>query len=145
MATLPELFALVHGVMAENWPSRLPVKITIYLHGGEAIELPVPPASAGSTPAGEVQAESEAGEEANHCIGDILTVLQTARHPMTGTRIMDALGRVNKTWSKRWVEKHLADMVKDGTLDNPKGVRPLGYCLPEWEAHGEAGGRSAGA
>lgn len=67
------------------------------------------------------------------CIGDILDVLEKASKPLTHSRIMAALAKAEKEWSDRTVAQYLANMVKDGTLQNPKDPRRPGYRLPEWE------------
>ena len=64
---------------------------------------------------------------------EILKVLRS-KSPLTGLLVLDELDRRGVKASKRTIDGHLADMVQDGTLLNPPGVKPQGYRLPPGEA-----------
>lgn len=126
-----ELLAVVRAWAQTNYPGCPVEYITIHLRF-----LPVPvqladsPVQLVERQEAEEPETTEPDQRHSRCIDDILDVLTKAGRPLTTTLIMSALGKAKKEWSQRYVEKLLAQMVRDGTIENPEGARPRGYRLP---------------
>jgi hypothetical protein len=60
---------------------------------------------------------------------DILATLRAVGKPMTTTRLLEEFAKQGLQWSDRAVKGHLAEMVKDGTLENAEDAKPRGYRL----------------
>lgn len=126
-----ELLALARAWAEANHPGCPLISITLRLqHLPLSIRLVNGPAI-GHEP--RVEEDERATEHFSQCIVDILTALETARKPLTETRLLAELARAGKEWGRRTVEGYLKQMVDDGTITNPKGAKPPGYRLPEWD------------
>src|SRR4051794_30452747 len=127
--TTAEVLSAVAAWAAESQPGLIPARLCVYFHGTSeptclhiptAIALPVrPPACEPRRPepCPEPPADvprDEKGPGVSQAVIDILTILQEAGRPMTGTRIMTEMARRGIEWSNRTVEMHLARMIEDG-------------------------------
>lgn len=126
----PELLACVRTYLALHHPGLVPSHLTVaFFNQAAPLQLPIGPALA---PTADAASQDErGGPRISPCAMDILDVLEAAGKPLATTALLAALARAGKEWSRSHVEKHLADMVRDGTLENPESARPRGYRLPE--------------
>jgi hypothetical protein len=86
---------------------------------------PAPPAAPASVE------DEQATRQRLQCAADILAVMGAKRRlPMTQTRLVFELKTAGKEHSPRIMSAALAEMVKDGTLENPPDAKPRGYRLP---------------
>jgi hypothetical protein len=127
--TTPELLAAVRAWAAVHYPSCPLEYITIHLR-----YLPVPVQLAeGPSVAPGVAQEASSGEKGpgiHRCTRDILRTLREAGKPLTKTRLLEEMERLGFEWSESMVCRRLAEMMSDGTLENPDDARPRGYRLP---------------
>lgn len=111
----------------------MPVQVVEH-SGGVLIPLPPHLMTGLDTAAAE---ETAAGHEHfSKCILDILETLEEAKKPLTETRLLSAMWKAGREWSKTTVETYLKMMMEDGTIENPKDGKPRGYRLPEWDTQG---------
>ncbi len=130
MTTTPELLAALRSWLADQAPGLVPSHISVHFFNHPTpMQLPFGPAIAPPAPT----EDDGNGRRHSKCIDDILDVLTKAKKPLTTTLILSELAKAGKEWSERYVSKLLAEMVRDGTLDNPSGVRPRGYRLADVE------------
>lgn len=93
-------------------------------------------------PIGSPRTETETElEERGHggldaCTRDILGALRSSSRPLTKTRLLEVMmERLHRgeggEWSERTVCRRLAELLADGTIENPSDARPRGYRLAE--------------
>jgi hypothetical protein len=96
-------------------------QVVLNRRGRPVLVLPLPASPA----SGDVK-----GAGLSACVRDILDVLEAADGPLTTTRILDALAKRGREWSQRSVAGHLAELVRDGTLENVQDGPRRGYRVP---------------
>ena len=96
------------------------------------LPLTTPP-NAQPHPNGQAAEElvEEKGPPVSPVVVDILAVIEESAKPLTQYAVCAALARKKIEWSQRTVAGYLAEMVRQGMLVNPPGVKPAGYRLPE--------------
>ena len=108
------LLAQEHGLHVDSF--------TYSYHGTPVIVLPL-----------DAAAEPDSGERGRPVSQirlDILALLESVGRPLTTTQLLAEMSRRRMEWSQRAVSEHLAEMVRDGSLDNPEGAKPRGYRIP---------------
>jgi hypothetical protein len=124
---LPDYASLAEAVRA--WAQAAGVQVDLVSLSYHERQVLVLPLTNAASPPGNGNGE-EKGKGISPVVADVLRVLRAAGTPLTGTRIMEEMARAGIEWSKRSVDGYLAEMVADGTLENPDGARPRGYRLP---------------
>jgi hypothetical protein len=139
-----DLLRLVAAWCAEVYPGLPVAKVCVHFHGlPEPVTLPMPPFAAqpahGHAPeaAGVSGTAEDRGKPVSQIPLDILSILRDAGRPLTTTLLLAEMSKRRMEWSDRAVQRHLAEMVQDGTLDNPDGVKPRGYRLGDQPAAAE--------
>ena len=127
--TTSEMLSVIAQWAASVYPHQPSHKVCIYFHGmAEPVCLPLVPGVPGAQAEASVD---EKGKGLSPVVLDILKVLREVGAPMTCMRLMEEFARRGLEWSKRSVDSYLAEMVRDGTLENPEAARPRGYRLPQ--------------
>ena len=135
MMTNRELLDAVRRWQADNYPGYPLVSIGLRLHYlPEEIRLVEgpPPLGGQGKPRED---EDEHGPSLHPCTEAILDVLAASAHPLPKMLLLKALAerqrsRGEEEWSPRTVDRRLADLMADGSIENPDGAKPQGYRLP---------------
>jgi len=141
---LAEMMSGVRAWAQRHYPANRLQYIEIHLAGiPVALVLADPPT--GQSPNDE-QREDDAQREddepgrgrrgLHRCTKDILATLEAVGKPLTKTRLIDAMDKRCRAgqaeeWSESTICRKLAELMEDGTLINPEGVRPRGYRITE--------------
>ena len=121
---------------AYAYPHLRPKRVCLEFEGTELVAcLPMilPPSLNGQPRPAEPPEElvEEKGPPVSPVVVDILGVIEESPKPLTQYGVCAALARKKIEWSQRTVAGYLAEMVRQGVLVNPPGVKPAGYRLPE--------------
>ena len=65
------------------------------------------------------------------CVQEILQTLREAAKPLSLTLLKQEMDRRGRSYSRSTLAHYCAELVQDGTLENPEEARPRGYRLPE--------------
>ncbi len=103
---------------------RRPVCVTIWFSDQNCVQF--------SLRGGE-WSEAEGAEDLSQCKQDITRVLHEKNRRLTTNQILKELRVRESLWGDSTVKRALADMVRDGELNNRTGIRPRGYGLPTWD------------
>ena len=131
MTTL-EFLAAVRAYAAEQGLG-LPSHVAIHFYNAAVpLTLPLPPVAAVAV---ETPGRSERSG-LDSCTADILATLRAAGRPLTKTRLVEEMCKRERAgecgeYSPSTIERRLALLMEDETLDNPRGVKPPGYRLAE--------------
>jgi len=127
-----ELMAAVRQFCAENYPACKLEYITIHCRRlAKPIRLAAGPEATTHAPSYDGHRPDEKGDGLSPCILDILKVLREVRKPLSRTRLMEEMTKRGMYWSDRTVARYLAQLMEDGTVENPDEARPRGYRLPQ--------------
>ncbi len=76
----------------------------------------------------------EAGhmDDLSQCKQAITRVLHDVNHRLTTNKVIEELQGRNLLWGESTVKRALAEMVREGELNNRRSPRPRGYGLPGW-------------
>lgn len=96
--------------------------VNIITCSGSSINFHLPPA-----PTAPTSAQNGSGEKG--CRKRILTVLEDAGRRLILAEIMDEFQSRRYEDSERTVQRHLAELIKDGLIDNDQDADPSGYGL----------------
>jgi len=128
-----ELLALARAWAALNYPGCPLESISLRLrYLPAAIRLVDGPSGANAIR----QEDREGGPGLHPCAKDILDTLRAAGRPLSQSLLLEALGKRNSAgqcgeWSQSTVCRRLAELMADGTIENPEDARPRGYRIAE--------------
>ncbi len=111
-------------VLAQTLRSAVAVCVTIWFSDQNCVQF--------SLRGGE-WSEAEGAEDLSQCKQDITRVLHEKNRRLTTNQILKELRVRESLWGDSTVKRALADMVRDGELNNRTGIRPRGYGLPTWD------------
>jgi hypothetical protein len=130
-----ELLAAVRAWAAANYPGCPLEYVAVHLR-----YLPVPiqladaPGTAATPPRPNDEEDGRGKSGVDACTADVLAALRAAGKPLTKTRLLEEMAararrREGGEWSESTVCRRLANLMEDGTIENPEGARPRGYRL----------------
>jgi hypothetical protein len=132
-----ELLAAVRAWAAANYPGCPLEFVAVHLR-----YLPVPiqladapgAAAAAARPNDNDEEEGRGKSGVDACTADVLAALRAVGRPLTKTRLLEEMAararrRESGEWSESTVCRRLANLMEDGTIENPEGARPRGYRL----------------
>jgi hypothetical protein len=124
--SLSDLAAAVRLYLNEQGANRTPIRVKIYtVEDREPFAVNLPTAQT-QHPETSTQ-EDEHGLSLPRPIQDILRTLREVDRPLSRTRLLEEMGRRGMDWSDRTVARYLAELMADGTIENPETARPRGY------------------
>jgi DNA-binding response OmpR family regulator len=136
-----DLAAFIRAFVAAKTPGLLPSHILIHFHNSP-VPFSTPITSETSPPPTKAEAvesptpsnptiPEEHGLSLSPVIQGILRTLREAGRPLSRTRLLEEMGKRDMDWSERTVACYLAELMADGTIENPEDARPRGYRLAE--------------
>jgi hypothetical protein len=133
--TNAELIAAVRSWAAESYPGCRLRYVNIYLR---RVKVPIRLA-AGPESAPVQMSSARPGQAVDNATRDILATLRAAARPLTKTLLLEAMAqRAHRgeceEWSQSTVERRLAELMEDGTIENPPDARPRGYRIADGDA-----------
>ena len=134
-----ELLALARAWAESNYPGCRLESISIrcsYLERPVTLVAGPPVALAREGRADPAGYEHE-DEELPLCVREILQTLREAQRPLSLTLLKEEMDRRGRGYSRSTLAHYCAELVQDGTLDNPPEARPRGYRLPEESGQAE--------
>ncbi len=126
-----ELLAVVRAWVAANYPGCPFEYVTIHvrylptpiqLADGPAAPTWPPPA-----PPSEPTVTDESGPALHPVTKAILHTLREAGHPLTKTKLFEGMIRLGYEYSESTICRRLAELMEDGTVENPPDAKPRGY------------------
>jgi hypothetical protein len=105
-------------------------QVVLNRRGRPVVVLPLNKAPAGQGGRFDEPRE-ERGKGLHPCVEHILAVLREAGRPLTGMRILEEMAKKGIEWSKTTVETHVADMMRDGIIENVQEGKLRGYRIAE--------------
>lgn len=123
---LPDYSALAEAV--QRWALLAGVQVDHVLLSYHERPVLVLPLTNARQP--DEASDGERGRPISQIRLDILAILEELHKPLTTTQLLAEMSKRRMEWSQRAVSEHLAEMVRDDTLENPEGVKPRGYRVP---------------
>lgn len=140
-----ELLASVRAWAAANYPGcpleYIEISCRFLATPIRLADAPCPESALqGTVPRGGDGADERADNDGiSLCTKEILQTLLEAGHPLTLTMLKQEMAKRRFLWHERTLKRYLAELMEEGTIDNPKGVRPPGYRLTSLDG-GNGGG-----
>lgn len=117
-----EIMEAVQQFCAENYPGCKLQFITIHCR-----RLPKPIRLAAVPARSEQASNKHAPEELPLCVQEILQTLREVKRPLSLTLLKEEMDKRGRSYSRSSLAHYCAELVQDGTLENPEDARPRGY------------------
>lgn len=88
-----------------------------------------PPSSGGDEATAEEERSGDRTNGVNGCLLEILVTLKEVGQPLTEPLLRRQMAKRGYICHERTIKRRLAELMADGTIENPPGARPPGYRL----------------